>query len=288
MPRSGEWLRVTIDVTPQAVEAAGEILRVAGCAGWESPSPGTVAGYLPADDRGGERVAAIRKRVARLREHGLDPGPARVTAERIAERPWAEAWKSYFRPMWVGCVVICPTWESVVPGPGEALVRLDPGMAFGSGAHATTRLCLRALQEAMDARPRTRVLDVGTGSGILAISAARLGAARVLAVDTDPDVIPIAAANAALNDVSGAVEVREGDIAAAGGETFDVIVANIAPGPVIGIAPQSRALLAPGGAFIGGGIPASRAEEVRQGLTASGLTVERTLQEQDWVAVVAR
>jgi len=281
-----DWVRVTVRVTPEAAEAVGEVLRRAGCAGWESAGEDAAIGYLPADAQVGERIAGIWEEARSLDRYGLDPGPAEALVEVIQERPWEEVWKSYFRPMRVGRVVVCPMWESVDLGAGEVLVRLDPGMAFGSGAHATTRLCLAALAEELPAGGR--VLDVGTGSGILAIAAARLGASRVLALDTDPDVLPIARENAALNEVGAVVEVRDGDITAAGEAGWDVIVANIAPEPVMQAAPTAFAILAPGGALVGGGIPASRAREVREAVSAAGLPVERVSQEEEWVAVIAR
>ncbi|NLC57185.1 MAG: 50S ribosomal protein L11 methyltransferase [Armatimonadetes bacterium] len=281
-----EWLQVIVRVTPEAVEAAGELLRQAGASGWESRGAETLVGYIPAGSGADARVAALQARVRALKEAGLDPGPAEVRTVVVTEQPWAEVWKAYFRPTRVGRVLLSPTWEQARPTPGEVLVRLDPGMAFGSGAHATTRLCLLALQEEL--RPGGRVLDVGTGSGILAIAAACLGASRALAVDNDPEVLPIARANAAQNGVADAITFIEGEIAAVTEGGWDVIVANIAPGPVMQAAAPARRLLASSGAFIGAGIPAARADEVRASLTESGLGVERTLQEAEWVAIVAR
>lgn len=286
--RQSTWLRITVIVSPQAEEAAGEILRTAGCVGWQSAGPGTLVGYLPANERSHVRLETVREQVAALQRCGLDPGPAEVTAECIEEQPWAQVWRSYFRPLRVGRVLVCPTWERMVLGADEVGVRLDPGMAFGSGAHATTRLCLWALQETLAARPGARVLDVGTGSGILAIAAARLGAVWVLALDTDPDVIPIAAKNVALNGVGDKVEVREGNVSAAGAETFDVVVANIAPDPIMEMALQIRTLLRPGGVFIGGGIPVERTKEVGATLEAKGFQVMHTLEEEGWSAVLAQ
>lgn len=281
------WMRVTLRITPHAADAAGELLRRAGAAGWESPAADTVVGYLPADHRADERVAALREQVRALAAFGLDPGPGEVVVEVIQERPWEELWKSYFRPTRLGRVVVSPTWEQTELAPGEVLVTLDPGMAFGSGAHATTRLCLLALQEELPAGGR--VLDVGTGSGILAIAAARLGASHILALDNDDDVLPIARENAALNGVADRVQIRAGEIdAAPPAERWDVILANIAPDPVMTIASQARDRLVPGGVFIGAGIPATRGQEVGEALGAAGFHVERTPREAEWVAVVAR
>lgn len=282
----GKWLRVTIRVSAEAAEAAGEILRDAGASGWETRGADTVVGYLPGTVDPGQQVAALRVRVRALADAGLDPGPAEVHSETIAEEPWAEVWKSYFRPTRVGRVLLTPTWEDARPGPGEVLVRLDPGMAFGSGAHATTRLCLLALQQEMPAGGR--VLDIGTGSGILAIAAARLGASRVLAIDNDPDVIPIARANVELNGVSDIVTVCEGDVGVVSEAGWHAVIANIAPDPVADAAPRVRALLSAGGAYIGGGIPASRSGEVQHALAATGFRVEWVLCEEEWVAIVAR
>jgi ribosomal protein L11 methyltransferase len=289
MPPHGqpdEWIRVSIQVTPAAVEAAGELLRAAGCSGWENPAPDTVAGYFPADGRAEERIAALQEQVRALDQYGLDPGPALVTAQAVPARAWEEVWKEYFRPARIGRVIVAPTSEKVTLGEGEVVVRIDPGMAFGSGAHATTRLCLLALQQEL--RAGGRVLDLGTGSGILAIAASLLGASHVLAVDNDPEVVPIAQENAELNGKAAEITICEGDITTVEESGWDLVLANIAPGPVLQAAPRVAGMLAEGGAYVGAGIPAERADEVEAGLTSAGFRVERVLREAEWVAIVAR
>jgi len=206
----------------------------------------------------------------------------------LAEANWAEAWKEHFAPLEIGeRWWVVPAWIDplgVDLPPGARVIRLDPGMAFGTGLHPTTQLCLVALETAV--QPGAAVLDVGTGSGILAIGAARLGARRVLGVDIDAKAVEIAAANAALNGV--AIELVAGSVELIGEERFDVTVANILAGTIIELARALAARVRPGGRLIVSGILAEQAEAVRGALEATGLNLSSELASGDWVALVAR
>ncbi|MBW3577795.1 MAG: 50S ribosomal protein L11 methyltransferase [Actinobacteria bacterium] len=204
------------------------------------------------------------------------PGGGRWEAE--PDHDWSQVWKAGLEPVEVGRLVVAPSWTD--PRPSDAIL-IDPGMAFGTGHHATTRLCLAALQQ-LDLSG-ARVLDVGTGTGVLAIAAARLGAAHVVAVDTDPDAVAAARANAACNRVD--VDVRWGTVEAATPGPFDVVVANLLTDVVIGLAGDLLAAAAPGGTLVVSGISVERANEVAACLAALGAGVAAVATEGGWVAI---
>jgi ribosomal protein L11 methyltransferase len=186
----------------------------------------------------------------------------------VPEQDWSETWKAGLDAFTVGDVFVRPSWiEAAVPA-GAVEVVLDPGMAFGTGTHATTSLCLGALGAVLRSRPGARVLDVGTGSGLLAIAAARLGAARVVATDNDPVALEVAAENAARNGV--AVELSAEEPSILSGE-FDLVIANILANTLVELAPGIAARLAPGGTLLLSGILAGQEDDVRAAYLAEGL-----------------
>jgi ribosomal protein L11 methyltransferase len=215
----------------------------------------------------------------------------------LAETDWAEAWKASYDVLHVGRrLVIKPTWRDYAPGPNELVIQLDPGMAFGSGLHPTTRLCLEALEDYL--RPDATVLDVGTGSGILAIAAARLGASRVLALDTDRMAVRIARENVVLNHVGSVVDVELGTLPIPGDRparrhvlmhppSADLILANILAETIIEFAPAWAASLNPTGTLIASGIIAERKDAVVNSLTANGLRLVSQPADGDWLACIA-
>ena len=181
-------------------------------------------------------LRGIRARVRGLRAFGLEPGPVRVSHRAMAARRWATAWRRHVRPVRVGRLFVRPSWVRT-PAPARSLViEIDPGMAFGTGLHPSTRLCLRALLRAVPVargRPARVVFDVGTGSGILAIAAARLGAGRVLAVDDDPIAVAVARENVRRNGVASRVRIARGDGLDRAAGRAHVIVANIVADVII-------------------------------------------------------
>ena len=186
----------------------------------------------------------------------------------VADEDWGEGWKKEFRPLDVGRVRVRPSWITEAPPPGSVEVVLDPGMAFGTGSHPTTSLCLAALSDLLAARPGASVLDVGTGSGILAIAARRLGAGRVAANDDDPKAVEVARENAAANGVVlEIVAAPAGRIAG----TFDLVVANILANTLVALAPELASKLAPRGVVLLSGILASQEDEVLRAYVARGL-----------------
>ncbi|GIW19872.1 MAG: hypothetical protein KatS3mg065_0168 [Chloroflexota bacterium] len=183
-----------------------------------------------------------------------------------------------------------PTWRRYRAGPDDVVLALDPGMAFGTGLHPTTRLCLRALEDLADGGtlgPATRVLDLGSGSGILAIAAAKLGAASVLALDLDPIAVEATAANARRNRLAARIEARRGSLPS-GAAPFDLVLANLVASILVELAPSLAAELAPGGRLVASGIVDERAAEVEAAFVAAGLAVVERLKDGDWIAFVAR
>jgi ribosomal protein L11 methyltransferase len=249
-------------------DPAPDLVRPAGCA---------VRGYLPAGDQ-----RRRRELLAGLSE--LTPRP-RVVTSFCRSSDWDGAWKKYYHVHRVGRrLVVVPAWESYAPASGEVAARLDPGPAFGTGTHPSTELCLELLEDLDPAGGE--VADVGTGSGILAIFAALLGAARVAAVDVDEVAVRWAAQNAALNAVG--IEFHAGAfLGPLGDRTFDLVTANLTADLLELGAPFWRAGLRDGGRLIAGGIIAGRAAGTRDMLRRAGLAVLREKVRGEWTALVA-
>jgi ribosomal protein L11 methyltransferase len=289
-----KWAAIRATCSPESEEPVAACFIDAGCDGVHIESARSsagsacaITGYLPVDDRLEGALARLQESLAALRDFGIDPGDGRLTTRPIQDEEWAEAWKRFFHPLRVGrSLVIKPSWEAFTPRPGDRVIELDPGMAFGTGAHPTTQLCLALLEERV--APGDRVLDLGTGSGILAIAAARLGSARVLALDVDPIAVSAARENAARNGVSERVTVQEGSVEAAGSAPYDLIVANILAGVIRDLAPDLARLTRPGGLLLASGIIADRAGEVAAALKAAGFHLEATRADAEWRALVAR
>ena len=313
MMTEGCWTKVTVTTGPEAVEAVAGILMTAGAGGieivdpriWERAAekdhygelypevepvlPGTpvkVIGYLAGDCRRAPILADVEERVLDLKELGLDAAPAKVAAELVRESDWAENWKKFYHPRRVGeRVVIKPRWEEYEARSGDIVVELDPGMAFGTGEHETTRLCLVQLEKRL--QPGWVVYDVGTGSGILALAAARLGADRVEACDLDPVAAAAARENVMYNGLEGKISVQVGTIEALRGKA-QLILANIITDVIVDILPQVVQRLVDGGLFIASGIICERRDEVVEALEAAGLKLLEEDKEAEWVCLVSR
>ncbi|HEV2283631.1 MAG TPA: 50S ribosomal protein L11 methyltransferase [bacterium] len=281
-------MRVT--VSTEAAEAVGEILRDLRGGGLveERPAPGRVRfrSYLPPSRLLRPALRAVRVRIRGLRGYGLEPGRVSIGHRRVRARRWATAWRVHAKAVRVGRLLIRPSWVRAAPRPRDRVVAIDPGMAFGTGMHASTRLALRGLGRALARRRGAAVFDVGTGSGILAIAAAALGAAAVWAVDSDPVATAAARANARLNGCARRVRVADGSGMGAAPGRADVIVANIVADTIVELLPDARARLAPGGLFIGSGIVAGRVRSVLRAARAAGFQASAVLREGDWRAVL--
>lgn len=238
-----------------------------------------------------------------LPEYGYDAGEFTIATGDVHEDDWAHAWKKYFKPIAVTeRLTIKPTWEEYAPSrEGELIIELDPGMAFGTGTHPTTALCLKALDGAISGGEQ--VIDVGTGSGILAIGAIKLGADKVLAVDLDPVAVKNAKENIAQNGLQDVIEARESDLLGvlnegdsdAGDDTarnrvkppVDIVVANILAEIILLFIDDVMNVLKPGGIYICSGIYKNKELAVEAGLLAAGFEIVDKLRQEDWVAFVA-
>lgn len=283
-----KWLRVTVTAASPAAEAIADILlEMCGRGIEELPAGRRTArlrSYLPVTSRAAATLAAIRARIAALRHAGLQMRPAAVEAEEVDEAQWAAAWKAHVRPVAVGRLWVTPTWDRTPPPPGAVVVMLDPGMAFGSGLHESTQMCLRVLDTRL--RPGDAVVDVGAGSGILSIAAAKLGAGRVLAIDADPVACAVARANVAHNGVAARVRVREGDLLTGVRTVADLVLANLTADLHRTFLPTVRPHLAARGVVAASGITARRAREVERAGRAAGLAVVERLRSGEWRCLV--
>ena len=206
----------------------------------------------------------------------------------VCDTDWANNWKKYFKPLPVGDrLLICPTWEEPVGAEGRAVLSIDPGLAFGTGGHDTTRLVLEELSAAVT--PQTEMLDVGCGSGILSIAALLLGAKNALGIDIDPLAVKTAAENGALNGFTPPrFTDREGNLARDVAGQYDLIAANIVADAILALSPAVRPLLKPDGLYIVSGIIDSREQEVVAGLAACGFTPVKRREHGGWLCFVCR
>lgn len=301
-------MEITVHVPPDSVEIVSAIFLELGYGGvviddpavvlryasethpdeWAVPldgqisGPALVRGYLPFHEGCEQQLVELKGALGHL--HLRPPG---VSTRVVAEEDWANAWKAYYQPVRIGKrLVVKPSWLKFSPHEEDLVIEMDPGMAFGCGTHATTGMCLRLLEKYV--RTGSCVFDVGTGSGILAIAAAMLGAGRVFAVDFDPVACRVAAENVGRNGLADKVEVLQGNLLDHVRERADLIVANIIAGVIVELAPAAVEALAPEGIFIASGIISERAPEVSKALEESGLAILQQVEEEQWVAFAAK
>jgi ribosomal protein L11 methyltransferase len=312
------WQEIKITTTPAAADAVANLYHDLGfggvviedpqllqeytrTAGWDCynlPLEAlqgdliTVKGYLPLDineaGRMGEEPAVLqefRRRLLDLWPH-FQGAAGQISLSQVTEEDWANNWKQYYHPVKISDrIVVKPSWEDYRPAAGEVVIDLDPGMAFGTGTHPTTVHCLKALENYLCAGEM--VIDVGTGSGILAIAAAKLGAARVLAIDLDPLAVTIAQENVLTNQVEDRVQVVAGNLLEpAENLQADIITGNLIAAVVKRLAPSAFARLKPGGIFIGAGIIQGRLDEVLEELEAQGFKLLEVTDEGEWSTVI--
>lgn len=288
------WVEISIEATEPSVDAAVNILVDEGSGGAViGPTLGSVthsatrvAGYLPVDDRLEARLARIRERVLPLPSYGLPLRSEEITVAWVQDEEWATAWKKHFKPVRIGRIIIKPTWEDYPALPDDVIVEIDPGMAFGTGYHPTTQLCVLALQDLV--RGGEIVLDVGTGSGVLAIAASRLGARSVVGLDIDSVAVEAATANVEQAGLAGSVVIRRADSPLAFDGQADLVVANIIAKVLIDMAGELSVKMKPGATLVASGIVTERADDVGKAFEAEGLRVVEKRTDGDWVALIAR
>ena len=315
----GAWLELSVAADHEAVEAVSEILSRAAPGGTsvepafelveeglaarvDLARPAMVRASLPILDATTVRAAVAQadRELGHLQAFGLRP-IGDLAARVVHEEDWANAWKAHFPVLRIGRrIVIRPTWRRHRRAPDDVVLALDPGMAFGTGLHPTTRLCLAALESLADRGlladggavrgvpgPGARVIDVGSGSGILSIAAAKLGAREVLAVDVDPIAVEATAANARLNRLARVIRSREGS-APSGEGPFDIVLANLIASLLVTLADGLVEDLRPGGTMLASGIFVDRERDVAAAFTARSLSIENRWAEGDWVALEVR
>ncbi len=300
------WLELTVlQVHPEAVESVSELLRRYSPDGVviEEPfeltdegqdyrviqgQPVKMHAYIPMDGKEEETRVQIEQGLwhfTSLGSHFVGSLETRI----VDEEDWANAWKDYYHVTHIGQrLVIRPSWREYTPKDQEVVLTLDPGMAFGTGVHPTTRMCLEAVEKLV--RPGMQVLDVGTGSGILALAAAKLGAEQIYAIDNSSVAVESALANAAMNDLSDRIQVVLGvldeNTAERAAGRYDLVLANILAHIIGSIAPQLALTLAPQGLLVVSGIIEARRADAEGPLLEAGLKLVDELRIDDWLALV--
>ncbi|HNW87079.1 MAG TPA: 50S ribosomal protein L11 methyltransferase [Candidatus Limiplasma sp.] len=252
----------------------------------DMPTDVLVKGWFTQDEHTHDVLGNLRQQLASLADEasGLDFGALSVDVTQVADEDWAENWKKYYKPFRVGSrLIVKPSWEPYSAKPGDLVVELDPGMAFGTGTHETTYMCMELLEKYL--QTGMRVMDVGTGSGILAIAAAKLGAENILAVDIDPDAVRVATENVKHNRVEPQVRVAWGDLVKSEAIPCELAVANIVADAIRMLCgPLTRHLL-PGGLLICSGIIREREADVMAAITEAGYTLVERCTKGEWVAL---
>lgn len=307
------WARISVVTTHEGADLIANILMELGAAGTEIDDPSlvneyidaglwdytdlpraedtetvTVRAYLPEDARLESSLLALAERIAALRHAGAALGAGTISHSFVADEDWAETWKAYIHTEKIGeRIVVRPTWEEYTPSADEIVIELDPGAAFGTGAHATTAMCLRWLEHLVS--PGMRVYDVGCGSGILAVAAAKLGAGEVIAMDYDPVAVSVAEENIRQNNVHNVVACESDLLSACGGAApAELITANIIADVIIRLFAQLDRHLAPGGTLLASGIIDDRIADVEHAAAQHGFTVLDMTCEKEWAAMIIR
>lgn len=310
-----KWSEISIHTTNEAIEPISHILHEAGASGVviedpfeltkeredqfgeiyqlnpdDYPEEGVIVkAYLPVNSFLGETVEAIKESINNLIIYEIDIGKNKVTISEVNEEEWATAWKKYYNPVKISeRFTIVPTWEIYTPvSSDELIIELDPGMAFGTGTHPTTVMCIQALERIV--LPGDRVIDVGTGSGVLTIAAAMLGAEDIRAYDLDEVAVTTARLNIKLNKVNDKVTISQNNLLdGVEGNSADVVVANILAEVILRFTNDVARVVKRGGSFIASGIIKQKKDLVKEALVEAGFEITETILMEDWVALIAK
>ncbi|RHW41009.1 50S ribosomal protein L11 methyltransferase [Neobacillus notoginsengisoli] len=310
-----KWSEISIHTTNEAVEPISHILHEAGASGVviedpfelvkeredqfgeiyqldprDYPEEGVIVkAYLPINSFLGESVDAIKEAINNLIIHDIDIGLNKVTISEVNEEEWATAWKKYYNPVKISeRFTVVPTWEEYTPvHSDELIIELDPGMAFGTGTHPTTVMCIQALERTV--LPGDEVIDVGTGSGVLSIAAALLGASSIKAFDLDEIAVKAARLNIKLNKVQDRAVVAQNNLLDdIPDHSANVIVANILAEVIVRFTADAARVIKPGGTFITSGIIQAKKDLVVDALIQDGFSIKETMVMEDWVAIIAQ
>lgn len=311
-----DWLEVTVRTNTAGADLISELLISAGAKGtsiedrfdafseptdatqWDLIDPSVIEkmdedtlvhAYFPAATTDRDAIETLRARLAALTPEwlGFDAGKRVLEIANVREEDWAENWKKYYKPFRVGKhIVVRPVWEAYEPQDGDKIISIDPGMAFGNGTHETTSMCLGLVEDYI--KPGYEVLDVGTGSGILAIASVLMGAQSAVGIDLDPVAVRVANENIERNGLSDRVHAQVGDLVKGIDTQADVVFANIIADAVIMLSRAIRAHMKPGGVFICSGIILEREQDVLDALAEAGFVVDRIEHRGEWSAIAAR
>ena len=310
-----KWIEVTIKTTTEAVEAITNILDDLRTGGvmiedpkdflfqkkseldWDyveeevfnkRNSDGVlIKTYISEERNVMELVETIKQKVSALTGFGIDIGEGSVSLGQVNEEDWANEWKKYYKPTKIGQkLVVKPTWEEYEVQDGDLVIELDPGMAFGTGTHETTTMCMRELEKYV--REDSKVFDIGCGSGILEIAAAKLGAKDVIAVDLDEVAVKVAAENVVENHVQDSVKVLHGNLIDVVDDKADVVVANIIADIIKILAKDVHSCMKEDAVFISSGIIHAKVDEVKESLVENGFEIVEVKTLGEWNAIVAK
>lgn len=309
-----EWSEIKIHTTNEAIEPVSNILHESGASGVVIVDPfdlekdhvtlyGTiyeldtnnypaegvfVKSYLPTDEKLDETVESIKSSINELPKYGVPIGKNQLTVSQVHEEDWANAWKKYYKPVNISDrITITPTWEEYMStSDDEVIIELDPGMAFGTGTHPTTVLSLRAIEKYL--QKDDVVIDVGSGSGVLSIASALLGASSVYAFDLDEVAVSSTKNNAALNKADAVIQAQKNDLLNGVSIQADLIVSNILAEIIVKFTDDAYHAIKPGGYFITSGIIQRKREEVISDLEHQGFSIIETNEMEEWVSIVAQ
>ena len=306
------WTEITVKIAPEAVEMASGVLYATGVGGvsitdsslleeserltsaWDVLDDdvrekyevdfATLKAYYPPETDIEETLKTIEEGIKSL--DGLtNISGLEISAKEVHEQDWENEWKKYYKPVPVGKrIIIKPQWEEIYDDTRDVVIELDPGMAFGTGTHETTRMCLALLEEFVT--PESTLLDIGTGSGILSVGAAKLGCGKIVASDIDSVAVKVAKENAQLNGVADKIDIRCCDLTTGISGKYSIVVANIIADAVIMLSESAANFMADGGVYITSGIIEHRIDDVKEALTKYGFKIDRILREGEWAAIV--
>ena len=309
----GTWIEVRVITKSEALEPISGIFYSLDCKGVAIEDPEDILGreqgpltwdfadinvlehkgkvavvkaYFAEEDNIEDVLQYVNERLTELKEMGLDLGEAKVEHEKMHEEDWANTWKQYYKPSKVGeKIVVKPIWEEYEAKDEELVVELDPGMAFGTGTHETTRMCIQALERYV--KEESTVFDVGCGSGILAIAAAKLGAKLAVGVDLDPVAVESSIENVGYNNLNN-IEILHGNLVEVIDGKADIVVANILAEIICILTDDVKRVLKEGGVFITSGIIHDRVDMVCEKLEATGFEVVEKNRDGEWNCIVAK